>query len=851
MSDLENQIRQSKHQVVGTVVEDEVANPIFQHIDLPERTSSKSHQQISTIDDAENVEDDEESLGCSSESESDEELIVTGGRDRAPSAAIAMRRPEPKPSSLGNNIVVLLFVVGIIIGVLNGCVQWLVRVMSQTQALILMSSTPGPFYILLTSAFLVGLSAYIIKVGNEPGTTGSGMAEVKALMVSDFHPSEFCKLVSMKILFLRISSLVTAAGSGLSIGLAAPLTHSAVCFSFWLCKFVPDFGDILENPNLLKQIFAAAAAVGFGSTANTPVGGLLFSVEVTSAFYLISNYWRSFMACTAGAVAFEFIVLAAGRDQSHFISVAQVVNPYQKFEFLFYMLLGLICGVLGLYYLKLQQAWAMLIKPHTLKYPVASAACAGVFTALMIYATGAYSSDGVGPSVIIKDCFNGGYLSELGKYNNIQPVGALFMNTIVRVMLSVLGTTLRISAGLLMCMMCIGSLVGRMFGLIIQSMFDGDQIYVGGYAMVGAVAFASATTHTISAAVIVVEMTGEINMLLPCLIAAVVACGVTKSRSVSLYDQGMMNKGLESFELLLRDTSGFKIAAEVLDKKIISIANECTLGEIFAIMEHMKQATFPVIDSPANMRLLGSIQRDDVFIFLHKTFARHNLVHYLSATLPVDYKYFEQHNKRMQKLAARNNLIRRAQGQSSGDLESMGHSHTTSSSNGNPTGLSVGNEYHINKGLFPTPYQLRYDQVDEEGNPVRKKRTNFQRIYSSLRKAAKNNQIEKAFGIDLGSRGMESPSQDEYDDVPKKTVEELAHENALIEALLQGKVDISSESELPINFSPFTVAHTTTLDQLYILFEMVKVHCVFIVNQDKRLEGMISKHHLLQSLKAK
>eukprot|EP00598_Pedospumella_elongata_P015787 CAMPEP_0184987792 /NCGR_PEP_ID=MMETSP1098-20130426/21910_1 /TAXON_ID=89044 /ORGANISM="Spumella elongata, Strain CCAP 955/1" /LENGTH=74 /DNA_ID=CAMNT_0027512387 /DNA_START=1 /DNA_END=222 /DNA_ORIENTATION=- len=74
----------------------------------------------------------------------------------------------------------------------------------------------------------------------------------------------------------------------------------------------------------------------------------------------------------------------------------------------------------------------------------------------------------------------------------------------------------------------------------------------------------------------------------------------------------------------------------------------------------------------------------------------------------------------------------------------MGHSHTTSSSNGNPTGLSAGNEYHINKGLFPTPYQLRYDQVDEEGNPVRKKRTNFQRIYSSLRKAAKNNQIEKA-----------------------------------------------------------------------------------------------------------
>lgn len=51
------------------------------------------------------------------------------------------------------------------------------------------------------------------------------------------------------------------------------------------------------------------------------------------------------------------------------------------------------------------------------------------------------------------------------------------------------------------------------------------------------------------------------------------------------------------------------------------------------------------------------------------------------------------------------------------------------------------------------PFAFFFLQVDEEGNPVRKKRTNFQRIYSSLRKAAKNNQIEKAFGIDLGSRG--------------------------------------------------------------------------------------------------
>ena len=43
------------------------------------------------------------------------------------------------------------------------------------------------------------------------------------------------------------------------------------------------------------------------------------------------------------------------------------------------------------------------------------------------------------------------------------------------------------------------------------------------YALVGAVAFASGVTHTISAAVIAVEMSGNLEMILPCLIVAVIS----------------------------------------------------------------------------------------------------------------------------------------------------------------------------------------------------------------------------------------------------------------------------------------------------------------------------------------
>ena len=41
-----------------------------------------------------------------------------------------------------------------------------------------------------------------------------------------------------------------------------------------------------------------------------------------------------------------------------------------------------------------------------------------------------------------------------------------------------------------------------------------------------------------------IEMTGQINMIVPCLIAALAASSITKFRLLSLYDQGMVNKSL-------------------------------------------------------------------------------------------------------------------------------------------------------------------------------------------------------------------------------------------------------------------------------------------------------------------
>jgi H+/Cl- antiporter ClcA len=59
-----------------------------------------------------------------------------------------------------------------------------------------------------------------------------------------------------------------------------------------------------QNDAALMQVLAAACGVGTTIAFGTPVGGVLFSIEVTSSFYLVDNLWRSFFVAVCAESLF-------------------------------------------------------------------------------------------------------------------------------------------------------------------------------------------------------------------------------------------------------------------------------------------------------------------------------------------------------------------------------------------------------------------------------------------------------------------------------------------------------------------------------------------------------------------
>lgn len=54
-------------------------------------------------------------------------------------------------------------------------------------------------------------------------------------------------------------------------------------------------------------MLAASVAVGLSSTFAATIGGVLFSIEITTLYYDVGNYFKAFVAAISGTVAVSLL----------------------------------------------------------------------------------------------------------------------------------------------------------------------------------------------------------------------------------------------------------------------------------------------------------------------------------------------------------------------------------------------------------------------------------------------------------------------------------------------------------------------------------------------------------------
>jgi hypothetical protein len=393
-------------------------------------------------------------------------------------------------------------------------------------------------------------------------------------------------------------------------------------------------------------MFAASAAVGVSSAFNAPVGGLLFSIELTSTYYLVTNYGKSFVAATAGAFAARVFLLTEqnyGGSQRSTTFIEMSVLPrdiasFQKWEYLIFGLIGILFSWVAIAILFFNQYTHLVMKPYKTNHPILTVVAAAGITAIVIYFTGAYTSNSLRVFSLASDVLTDGYIAEMRGFEFIPPLVGLLISFFSRTVISIVGCNLPLPGGYFAPIFLMGTILGRFVGILV--LYAGHKsAYLPGYALVGGCALASGVTQRISIAVIAVELTGNFKMLLPCLIASVISASMTKPHSMSVYDCSMKNKGLSSFQLLLRESlHDFRNASDVmsLGSDMAYIPQNCSALYLFQLLDSNLDTEFPVVEDIESLKLLGTFGRSDVFEYLWLIFHEWNMDDLLVILLPAD-----------------------------------------------------------------------------------------------------------------------------------------------------------------------------------------------------------------------
>ncbi|KFO74937.1 Chloride channel protein 2, partial [Cuculus canorus] len=444
-----------------------------------------------------------------------------------------------------------------------------------------------------------------------PQAVGSGIPEMKTIL----RGVVLKEYLTLKTFVAKVIGLTCALGSGMPLGKEGPFVHIASMCAALLSRFLSLFGGIYENEARNIEMLAAACAVGVGCCFAAPIGGVLFSIEVTSTFFAVRNYWRGFFAATFSA--FIFRVLAVWNKDEETITALfktrfRLDFPFDLQELPAFAVIGIASGFGGALFVYLNRKIVQFMRRQKtinrflMKKRLLFPALVTLLISTLTFPPG-FGQFMAGQVPTMGDEFE--YLGILEAWRH--PRSNVFVTLVVFILMkfwmSALATTIPVPCGAFMPVFVIGAAFGRLVGESMAAWFpDGIhtdsntyRIVPGGYAVVGAAALSGAVTHTVSTAVIVFELTGQISHILPVMIAVILANAVAQSLQPSLYDSIIRIKKLPYLpELGWGHHEKYNVRVEdIMVRDIRYVTLNCKYRDLQHVLHGTKMKSLPLVES--------------------------------------------------------------------------------------------------------------------------------------------------------------------------------------------------------------------------------------------------------------
>lgn len=437
-------------------------------------------------------------------------------------------------------------------------------------------STSQRFLIFPSITTIGGLVSGILVFKIAPETRGSGIPYVKLTLV------RIGKGTRLRSILVKFFAGVAGIGTGLSLGREGPSVQLGAGAGALVAKI-----SKMRGTNQDKLV-AAGAGSAIAATFNAPIAGALFVLEE-----LVQKFSSSLLFPVLIAT-----VTAAGIARWFLGSSPSFVIPHLNSEFYIshlpvYIVLGVAAGFLGVafakvIYLNIRLYDKIKTLPQWAK-PALAGLVVGILGLFIPYILG---SGNVSVDMLLAHKFT---------------LGAILIIFIAKFFITPFCFGSGAAGGIFLPTLMIGSFLGYIVGML--SVRFGIQVDPVAIALVGMGAFLASVARTpITAAVMVFEMTGDYQHILPIMLCAAIADLIAeKLNHAPIYTTLIFKQGTKTEEEKQLSHIEVKTA---MTKNVENLSQKMTADEAFSLIKDTCHDAFPVVTNKG--RLAGLISRTDI-----------------------------------------------------------------------------------------------------------------------------------------------------------------------------------------------------------------------------------------------
>jgi chloride channel protein, CIC family len=398
-----------------------------------------------------------------------------------------------------------------------------------------------------------------------------------------------------------VKSLASALsiGSGGAVGREGPIIQIGSSFGSTI-------GQWLRVPAWQRiALIAGGAGAGIAATFNTPVGGVLFALEMmmheVSARTLVPVAIATATGTYVGRLGF-------GQHPSFVIPALETpyFHPTDPLILLAYVGLGLLMGGVSTLFIKAiyatenffeQRVGGSYYRQHLLGMLLV-----GLIMYGLMVTTGHYYVEGVGYSTVQE------ILSS-------APIPLLLLVGLFGLKLLATAVTLGsgASGGIFSPALFLGATLGAAYGLVLDHFFPGLGVSPAAFAVAGMAGVVGGATGAAMAAIIMIfEMTLDYNVIVPMTITVALSYGIRKALCrESIYTMKLARRGHFVPEALHASLHLVQRAARIMDPKFGRVAASRRLDEFARQIKNQPDAP-SIFLAMEEHRIVGYLRRESV-----------------------------------------------------------------------------------------------------------------------------------------------------------------------------------------------------------------------------------------------